>query len=312
MLVRTLAIQSIGGFATCSCTEDWETGLKVIEQGFRCQRVDVRSYVSMSTNARIHTQRMMRWASGIIEITKTGIKKVPLTTNLRLFMGIYFYMIWPVYIAGLVLIMIWGGRSDWTDLKSFPHMVWFSYQIEKNSVLPLALLLSLYFTHVLILRPVLMYRMGISLRTYISHIFVISAVGFYAFAPLLMAQIRTLLGKRTNWSVPEFAPSSNTIFGLLKEMRLPIFLLVIIFIGLILNPVVVVFNFFWLTLLFISPFILYYWQRPDVQDCPDQVKMLYSSAFCITENKSDREVLPNKPLAADPLSSTFGARLGLN
>ena len=269
VLVRTAAIQAVGGFATRSrTTEDWETGLEVIAQGYRCQRVDVPSYVSMSTSARMHTHRMTRWACGTLEIVKSGIKNVPLTTNLRLLMAIYFYMIWPVYIAGLIFLTIWGYHSTWDDLRILTHLTRHGHLWQGPLVYPSLFVLA-YFIYFLILRPLLAYWMGIPLRAYLSFVLAVSAVGFYAFAPLLKGQMLILLGKRPRREALALEPPVVTVRGLLKEMRLSMFMLGIILVGLVRNPLAIVLNFLWLIPLFLSPFVLYLWQRPTVQCYPE-------------------------------------------
>ncbi len=267
ILVRTAAIRTIGGFATRSLTtEDWETGLEVIAHGYRCQRVNVSSYVSMSTNARVHTRRMTRWACGILEIAKAGPKKVPLTTNLRFFMGIYFYMIWPVYVAGLIFVTIWGYHSTWNDLRFVAHLTWNGYLLPGDPLFYSSILTLAYFSFFLLLRPFLAYRVGIPLRTYIGYVLVVSALGLYAFAPLLKSQILVLLGKHPKWKTLNPELSVITARSLLKEMQLPILVLGIIFVGLAQNPLAIVFNFLWLIPLFLSPFVLYYCQRCNPED----------------------------------------------
>jgi hypothetical protein len=42
-------------------------------------------------------------------------------------------------------------------------------------------------------------------------------------------------------------------------------ILAVILVGLVRNPLAIVFNFPWLVPLFLSPFVLYLWQRPTVQ-----------------------------------------------
>jgi hypothetical protein len=264
VLVRTSVIQTIGGFGTRSLTtEDYETGLQVIAQGYRCQRVDVPSCVSLSTSARMHAQRMTRWACGTLEIARSGVKNVPVTTRLRLFMAVYFYTIWPVYIVGM-LLSIWSYRSTWDDLRVFARLAWHGY-LWKGPVLYLSLLILAYFVHFLILRPLLACRMGVSLQAYVGYVLVASAMNFYALAPLLKGQMLVLLGKRPKWEALNREPSVITARSLLKEMRLSMLILVVILVGLVRNPLAIAFNFPWLVPLILSPFVLYLWQRQTVQ-----------------------------------------------
>lgn len=264
VLIRTFAIKAIGGFGTQSVTtEDWETGLKVISQGYRCQRVDVPSYVSVSTSARMHAHRMTRWASGILQIAKLNIKNIPLTTNLRLFMGIYSYTIWLVYLLG-VLLAIWGFHSTWDDLLVLSRIVRYGYLWQSVFLYPLLLMLS-YCLYFILIRPILAYRIGVSLPTYVHYVLLASAIGFYSFAPLLKEQVQILLGKRPKRETLAGGPTVITIRSLLKEMRLPIFVLGLIIIGLIRNPLAIILNFIWLIPLFLSPLVLYLWQRSITQ-----------------------------------------------
>jgi cellulose synthase/poly-beta-1,6-N-acetylglucosamine synthase-like glycosyltransferase len=269
MLLRTSVIQDVGGWGTRSLTEDYETGVRVIEHGYRCQRVDVLSYKSTSTSARMHTERMTRWAGGILGIVKSGVKNVPLTTHLRLIMGVYSYLIWPIYIVGM-LLAIWSYSSTWGDLRILARLAWHGYLWRSPFVYP-ALLIFAYFAYFFILRPFLAYRMGISLCAYIGYGLITSATNFYALAPLLKAQILVLLGKRPKWKVLHPEPAVVTFRGVLTEMRLSMFVLGTILVGLVRNPHAIVFNFLWLIPLFLSPFTLYLWQRPTVQRHPEGV-----------------------------------------
>lgn len=263
-LVRMSAIRAIGGFSLkAPIIEDWATGLDLMEKGFACQKVAVQSFVSTSTNVQMHTKRMVRWACGLLELAKAGRRNLPLTTNLRVYMGIYFYLIWPIYIATLLIATIWGFSADGWIITSLV-----SYWVEGDiNTIYLQLFPSLVFAMCYViyffLRPIIAYKTGIRLMDYLRFIFLITAIGVYTFIPLICSQLKVLMGKQHQREMVNYETLEVPLPVIFKEMKLSIVIIILLVRGIVRNPEVFIINFPWLIPIFISPIILYLWQYPS-------------------------------------------------
>ena len=97
---------------------------------------------------------------------------------------------------------------------------------------------------------------------YLRFTFLITAIGLYAFIPLIWSQFRVLLGKQHKRELVNYETSEVPLLVIFREMRLSIGIIILLVMGAVRNPVVFIINFPWLIPILISPIILYLWQFP--------------------------------------------------
>ena len=87
---------------------------------------------------------------------------------------------------------------------------------------------------------------------------------WYLIYPLTKSVINTLLGKKVLFEVTDKSWTKQSLSEIMHDMRHIILFMIIVLIGILRNPVAILFNILWLIPLFITPFTLYSIQKNRV------------------------------------------------
>lgn len=259
-LLRIKALQKIGGFDEVVC-EDLATALHLIEEGYECKYVDVISYEAAPENVDSYVKRHIRWAMGTIEVVKSAPRKVSFLTNLHLFMAAYSYLIYFLFIPGMILVTI-GFRSSF-DTLLFILQLMISGEVINTPIFVPLLLVVFYSINFLFIKYPLAIKLGVSSKNYFLSIFLSPALDFYAIIPLLKGLLSTIFGKKVYFNVTkkDIDPHELSLFQIIYQMKYPIVLSFIILLGITLNPIALIFNFFWIIPFLVTPFVIYSIQK---------------------------------------------------
>lgn len=255
-LYRTDVMMMIKGFDTKFVAEDFATSIKVIERGYKCRIVNETSYESMPQTPRDYTKRMIRWCKGITEIMKSAeVENIPLTTKLYMSMSMYSYMIWFFYIPGMLIATLGyeSNLSHTADMIAFIVTGRFFY----TPLLPSFLIIFFYIAYFMFLKLPIALKLGIGVKNYFKSLILLTSLGFYMLFPIIKAQILTVIGKKSTFEVTPKIGHRVKFSDILNEMKYSIILIVFLIIGIIRNPISLVFNFFWVVPFVASPIILY-------------------------------------------------------
>lgn len=264
ILCRIQPFLEIGGFEERFATEDFATNLRLIECGYESKAVDVISYDHTSETIWFHTKRMIRWSRGNLETAISKSWNLPFATQLRMFMGVHCFSEWFFYVLGMLLV-IWGYRITWHQLQLtlFLASRWNRPDIF---IYPLTVL-ALYIMYGILLRPLWVIRLtGISFKEYWGHSLLSISIGYYAVFYLTIGQFKSLVGGKAQFIIYKKRWFKIPFWEVVKGMRGTIFVIGLITIGLIINPVGRVIHFFWYIPLFLSPLIIYFIQNDPVKE----------------------------------------------
>jgi cellulose synthase/poly-beta-1,6-N-acetylglucosamine synthase-like glycosyltransferase len=254
-LHRTRLIKEIGGFDERFVSEDFATGLKLIDRGYKCKLVDVISYDMTPENVNSYIKRHLRWAKQNLELLNLDIRKVPFNTQLHLFMSIYQYLIWIVYFIGIIIV-IYAYDSSLEQTIEFAHIIFSGEVINSPLLMPLMLMIFYVFNFTFLRLPLAL-TLGISIKNYCTNIALSMAVSYCMMLPLIRAQIETFLGGKATFNVTNKRNENTNIFRTIRDFKYTNIFILIVLIGLIRNPLALVFNFVYLIPLILSPFIVY-------------------------------------------------------
>jgi cellulose synthase/poly-beta-1,6-N-acetylglucosamine synthase-like glycosyltransferase len=255
-LFRTRIIEKLG-FETSFVSEDFATDLKIIGNGYQCKLVDVTSYEGTPQTIRSFTKRTIRWSSGALQLIKQNpnyLKSIPFSTGLYLFWTAYFYLIWVMYIPGMFL-SIWGYQSNINSIITFFN----NGSLFRGTGLIQILLILFYVTYFFLFNFIISIKAGTA-RNFIRSIPLNAATSFYIMIPLVKAQLNIIIGNKPFFEVTEKNYSKISLFSIIKDMRINLLFAGLLILGIIRNPVALLFNWFWFLLFVASPFIIYYSQ----------------------------------------------------
>jgi cellulose synthase/poly-beta-1,6-N-acetylglucosamine synthase-like glycosyltransferase len=254
-LHRTKFIKEIGGFNQKYVSEDYATALNLIKRGYKCKLVDVISYEMMPQTIQSYAKRTIRWAKQNMELQSLDIANISFNTQLHVFMSIYNYLMWPIYFLG-ILIAIFGHTSSWKDISVLLAVVengkaiWFSSLIS-------FLLFILYTLNFTFLRLPIALRLGISTKDYCKNLLLSLALSYYILYDIVEAMIKTKLGNKVAFEVTDKTDGKGSLPKSTKGFKNINLLTLIVLIGLLRNPLSILFNFTWLIPLLLSSVIIY-------------------------------------------------------
>jgi cellulose synthase (UDP-forming) len=254
-LHRTQLVKEIGGFDERFISEDFATGLELIGKGYKCKLVDVLSYDTTPGNVHVYTQRHIRWAKQNLELLNLDLKKVPFNTQLHLFMSIYQYLIWIIYFIGIIIV-IYAYDSSLKQTIGFTNSI-LKGEFTGTSLLMPIILMIFYIFNFTFLRLPLALKLGISVKNYLENLILSMAVSYYMMLSLIEAQIKTLLGAKVTFSVTNKRKIKNNIVNETKNFKYNNLFVLIVLVGLIRNPMALIFNFVYLIPLIFSSMIIY-------------------------------------------------------
>jgi len=264
ILCRIKPLIVIGGFEERFATEDFATNLRLIESGYQSRAVDIISYDHNSETVWFHTKRMIRWSRGNLETAISKPWHLPLATKLRMFMGVHCFSECFFYILGMIMV-VWGYKVTWYQLN-LSFFLASRWNQQGSFIYPLSIIV-IYIGYGLVLRPWWVTRLAnISIKEYWSYSILRMSIGYYAVFHITLGQIKSLMGSNASFIIYEKRWFKSTLWDIIEGMKVTVFIILIIAIGLIFNPVARIIHIFWYIPLFISPFIIYYIQNKNVND----------------------------------------------
>jgi cellulose synthase/poly-beta-1,6-N-acetylglucosamine synthase-like glycosyltransferase len=264
-LHRTRMIMDVGGFDENFVAEDYATGLNLIKKGYECKMVDVVSYEAVPETVQSYTKRYTRWAKQTLQLLKFNTKNIPFITKLHLFMEVYTYMIWIIFSLGM-FIAVWGYNSSFNDLIIFINFI-ISGEFVNTSFLKPFMLIMFYILNFTFLRLPLALKLGISIQDYCKSLFLYMAISGYMMISLIKAELKTIVGAKVQFDVTDKNGYKYklSLLQIIKGMGMGVLFNIVLLIGLIKNPVFLIFNFVWLIPFLLSPIVIYLVQKESEQ-----------------------------------------------
>ncbi len=246
VVVRIASVVAIGGMPTHTLTEDYALGVCAMRHGMRVVRVNVPSWMSMSTGIAVHVDRQTRWAAGLAQIIRAGFGSIPLLTQLRLWMGLYAYVVWPACLAGLTLAL-WSSTSNLAETRAFLSYIT-SADLWQGPFRGWGVIMAFWTSWFFALRPLLNRCAGVSFGATWAHVLTVNAVHLSGMVVLLGALARVVLGMPLEWRRRDGGPTRRTV-----EKVTPMVVILILIVGGIRNPLVAALALPWLIPLLLSP-----------------------------------------------------------
>ena len=265
-LHRTKLIQEVGGFAQKYVSEDYATALTLIQRGYKCRLVDVISYEMMPQTIQTFTKRTVRWSKQSLELLKLNTNDIPMNTQLHLFISLYSFSMWGIYCLG-ILIAIFGYTSSIEDFALLIGV------LNTDGIVSVLLniknlLYAIYFLNFTVLRIPIALKLGISFKNYLRNLLLSIALSNYMMIDIIKAQVLTVLGKKVVFDVTDKSTGSGSKKEKMKDLRKINLLILIVIIGMIRNPVSILFDFVWLIPLLLSSIIVYILQQDETESEP--------------------------------------------
>jgi len=256
-LHRTKMVIDVGGFDENFIAEDYATGLNLIKKGYGCKIVDIVSYDALPETILGYKKRYIRWAKQTLQLSKYNTNNISFYTKLHVLIGVYSYIIWIIYFVGTCLA-IWGFSSSLNDVSL---LIGFFYNKKgSNNLYILNIIILFYLLNFIILRLPLALKLKISLKDYYKSFILNISVHAYIMFPLMKEMLKTMLGGKIQFDVTEKFRYKLSFIQIMKEMGIGAVINIFLLIGLIRNPLFLVFNFIWLVPLLISPIVVYFIQ----------------------------------------------------
>ena len=254
-LIRTDAVLKVHGFDEEYVCEDLAISLKLMENGWECKYVDILAFEACPESINSYSLRTIRWGEGTLEVAKKGTRNISFMSNFHLFMTAFFYLIYLCYIPGM-LIVTWSYTSSINDTIILIELIISGAIIHTELFQPI-IIVFVYFFIFFLLRLPLAFKLKISMKNYFLGMIILPAIDLYMLLPMVKGLISTLLGQKVFFNVTDKTARPVTFTQLFYEMGAGTILWLILILGVIRNPVSLVFNFFWLLPFIFSPLILY-------------------------------------------------------
>ncbi len=254
-LIRTDAVLKVDGFDEEHVCEDLAISLKLMENGWECKYVDMLAFEACPESVFGYAMRTIRWGKGTLEVAKKGTRNISFMSNFHLFMTTFFYLIYLCYLPGM-LIVTWSYTSSINDAVALVELI-FTGDIMYTRLFHPFVLIFVYFFIFFLLRLPLAYKLKISMKNYFLGMILLPAIDLYMLLPMVSGLIKTLSGEKVFFNVTEKTVRQGTISQLFYEMGAGTILWLILILGVMRNPVSLIFNFFWLLPFIFSPFIIF-------------------------------------------------------
>ncbi|MFN3283059.1 MAG: glycosyltransferase, partial [Pseudothermotoga sp.] len=256
-LCRISALSKVGGFDESFISEDYATSLNLLGIGFTTKLVNVVSYEAIPDTPASFTRRAVRWAQQTLQLDfyKTASPNLPLASKLHLFMNTYNYLSYPIYACGMMLA-VWGYKTNFLDVVQFVRLIT-SGEIVLTPLVWLIAVSSFYIIVMLFMRLPLAMYLGIAPKIFYMHMFLMWTLNFYMMFHIVKAIYLSLLGVRPTFQVTEKTSSRMQPRQFIKDIIPVLIFNVILIIGVLRNPMSLIFGFPWLIPLVITPVVVY-------------------------------------------------------
>lgn len=193
-LLRTKSVLEVGGFCEQISPEDSTLSLALSQAGYTIRLVDVISYDTDPPHIFSFVRRVVRWAGQTAEVFLLPWDGASLRLKLLICQHFYTYTVHNIYIA-LLLYTAWGFDSRGISPIKLFQFIGNNFQEMWLWTLVLAEMTLLWLAQ-FILRAYLGYRAGISLRDFIKHTLLATALHSFIGLALDYSIIKVLLGKK--------------------------------------------------------------------------------------------------------------------
>lgn len=250
-LHRTNIINHVGGFDENFIAEDHAMSLKLIREGYQSKLVDIISYEMSPETLRSYSRRQARWARQDFELIRFNMERIPFITKLHLFITIYNFVIWFVYLIGIIIILF-GHNISVSDLNSFRASLNGGSMASKD-----IFILAIWISYILIFvinRLPLAIKLGIPAGAYFKNLALSVSVNYFSVFHIIIALIKAIIKCQNTFNVTE---KNRSKYSIIQEFKFSIIFIMIIFFGSYCNPLALMLNFIWLTPILLSPAIIY-------------------------------------------------------
>ncbi|MBM2813824.1 MAG: bcsA [Ignavibacteria bacterium] len=258
-LYRTESILKIGGFIEEFAAEDLATGIELIGNNYECKLVDVISYETIPESLKSYSKRSIRWSTQTIEILLKKEVKVPLLMKFYILSHAYKALAW-FNIMILMILAVWSYSSTTSDLTYFIFL-FTTLEVKDTQIFNAVIIISLYWLYYLTNRIPLVIKSKISIIQFYKYVLLNLAMEIYGLFPLLKAVIKVLSGIKVKFTVTDKRVINKGFLQIVGEMKFSLIFLCFLLLGLIRNPVSLLFNFTWLIPFLISPVVLFFAQK---------------------------------------------------
>jgi hypothetical protein len=197
-LVRTGTVRQMGGFCEVISPEDTALSLRLSQMGYATRLVDVVSYDTDPPNIFTFTRRTERWARQTAEVFTLPWKGASIRLKLLLCYHLYTYTVHNVYV-GLLLFTAWRFDSRGISPLKLVQLVGSNFQdlwLWTFAWMEMTLLWAIQ----LLLRVRLSRRAGVSLKDFLTHTLLSTALHTFMDLATNIAVIGGLTGRKLDFT----------------------------------------------------------------------------------------------------------------
>ena len=215
---RTSAFQEIEGFNQELTSEDTAATFELDMAGYETKIVDVVSYESEPANILKYKRRAVRWAAQTLALFGYSWDKVSGALKIELSRLMLYYIINAIFLFWIIgSIWYFDGILSLADQFEQIAALGFDYdKVYLVSFVSILLILVLNF----LLHFLLAIRCKVSIRDYVGHLLVSTAVFFYTIVPTTLAIIMGLFGNKVKYDPSNIESGRVSLWGLIKDMSI--------------------------------------------------------------------------------------------
>jgi len=259
-ILRLSHVIEIGGWDEHHISEDFALAMDLRKKGLRAVLTPIDTFEACPPDFQAYKTRACRWAKGTLKCFEyLPDRRIPYSTRFMLFLTGWCTLAFFGYFVALFL-MVYGFRSDFglilnlTDTMS-KNFGWFMAR-------PGALaLVTFYFVFLIFGRVILISKRTMTFRTYLSHISLGLAINMMLVLPMIYHQLLAFFKKKVSFKVTPKESSGGGFLSFLGKNVGHMVLTCILMAGVLFyNPISMVYDVFWLTILVFAPLIVWHWQ----------------------------------------------------
>jgi len=265
-LLRTQAVLDVGSFCEQISPEDSTLSLALSQAGLSVRLVNVASYDTDPPHIFAFMRRIVRWAGQTAEVFSLPWDGASLRLKLLLCQHFYTYTVHNIYIA-LLLYTAWGFDSRGISPIKLFQFIGNNFQEMWLWTLVLAEMTLLWLAQFL-LRAYLGYRAGLSLKDFLTHTLLATALHSFIGLAVDYSIVKVLFGKKVIFK-PTNAKEigiQNSLFDFCLDISFWFFIGVAILLGMGLRNHLLFFslNGLWIFFWGIAPFTLLFFHRDQL------------------------------------------------
>lgn len=197
-MIRMCAIQHVNGYCESITPEDTGLSLALSQIGYSTRLVNIISFDTDPSNIFSFTRRITRWAGQTAEVFSLPWNGASLRLKLLLCYHLYTYTIHNIYLS-LLIYTAWGFDSR--GMSPITLIEFINSNMQVLWVWTLVLVeLSLLWLFQLLLRIYLGYRSGISIKNFLNHMLLATALHSFTGLSINISILKGLSGRKMNFS----------------------------------------------------------------------------------------------------------------